>query len=703
MSKLRELFQMPAIFRYPVLMILQSALLSLVLTLQTAAQAQTGQRWALVMGIAEYQSEMIPSLDNTVNDARTMAAALNDMGFRVYLLENATKADLAATITRIGAENTGADLGFFFYAGHGLQTDGVNYALPADIDPTQADFLRTGGISIGDVIGDLRELGVSKLVVVLDACRNSPFGADEAYGTGLALVDAPDNTIIAYSTAPGAVALDGTGSNSPYTTALATALAGPQQDVRDVLRFVRARVRLSTGGAQTPWFVDNSREEMIIQPRDPVPLPENVAQRIEGDVSLLATAWRTIENSADPRDFELFAELHPEDELAEVALRQVTLLREGGMPPPPPMDLGVPDPNPAVPGGLGAIITECDVLATGTNDMMAITSPVPYNLVNIRAALRACVAAVTNDPVNPRLLGLLGRVLRLDERFEEARFYLEQSASLGNSSAYSDLSDIHRLGLGVPVDEVLSATYARLGAMMGNPNMRVALAMHYREGWGVPQSFTEARRWFELSAITGDTAAITALADMHLRGQGVPENAGLAIDYYRQAAALGKTDAMNNIGMAYMRGSGVEVDEQQGIWWLSRATEEGNPYAPYHLGRAFMRGWGVEKNMQQALAYLRLSAQRNFLGAYISIGDLLQVGGDGVEVNLTEAYANYVIAIEASKVRDTIAAGKERAEAEEKLAALSGSLSEADRAAGQKIADEWIKQYGLLDFNLVNQ
>jgi TPR repeat protein len=238
---------------------------------------------------------------------------------------------------------------------------------------------------------------------------------------------------------------------------------------------------------------------------------------------------------------------------------------------------------------------------------------------------------------------------------------------------------------------------------MGNPNMRVALAMHYREGWGVPQSFTEARRWFELSALTGDTAAITALADMHRRGQGVPENPALAMEYYRQAAALGKTDAMNNIGMAYMRGTGVEVDEQQGIWWLSRATEEGNPYAPYHLGRAFMRGWGVEKNMQQALAYLRLSAQRNFLGAYIAIGDLLQTGGDGVEVNLTEAYANYVIAIEASKVRDTMAAEKERAEAEEKLATLSSQLSEADRAAGQKIADDWIEQYGLLDFNLVNQ
>lgn len=114
---------MPVFFRNPILLILQATLLSLVMALSGAAQAETGQRWALVMGVAEYQSELIPSLDNTVNDARTMAAALNDMGFRVYLLENATKADLAATITRIGRDMPGAELGFFFFAGHGLQPE----------------------------------------------------------------------------------------------------------------------------------------------------------------------------------------------------------------------------------------------------------------------------------------------------------------------------------------------------------------------------------------------------------------------------------------------------------------------------------------------------------------------------------------------------------------------------------------------------
>jgi TPR repeat protein len=680
---------------------LLQAVLSLVLMLSPSVLRAEG-RWALVVGVAQYQSASIPGLENTLNDARTMSAALNNMGFRVYLVENATRAAVSATIAQIGVDVPDADLGFFFFAGHGVQIGGTNYLLTAEIDPAQPDFLTKQGLTINSVLSDLTAIRPQKLVVVLDSCRNSPFGVDQAYGTGMALLDAPENALIAYSTAPGAVALDGTNGNSPYTAALASALDGPQQDIRDVLRYVRAKVRLATGGTQTPWFVDNTRAEIVIQPRDPVPLDPDLAARLDGDISLLSTTWKTIATSSDPRDFELFAKLHPEDQLAEVALRQVTLLRQDDRPILPPMDLGVPDPNPDVPGGLGSVITECDVLATGPGDVMGLVSPVPHDLVNIRAALRACTNAVTNEPESARLLGLLARVLRLDDRFEEARFYYEKAAALGNPTANGGLSDIHRYGLGVPSDKVKSADYARRGAMMGAAPLQVLVAMHYREGWGVPQSFSEARRWLEISANSGYASGITALGDLYQRGQGVPKDPAQAFEFYRQAAALGKTDAMNNIGIGYMRGEGVAEDLGAGIWWLSRASEQGNPYAPYHLGRAFQKGWGVKQDARQALAYFRLSAQRNFLGGYLYIAGMLE-SGDGVERNLPEAYANYRIAIEAAKARDTIAAQKEQAEAEAKLADLTPRMSEAEVATGQKIAQDWIDQYGLLDFNLVNQ
>lgn len=661
------------------------------------ARAQEGERWALVVGIADYQSPRMLSLDNTINDARTMAASLTNMGFKVYLLENTTRAELDATVQRIGTEVPDAELGLFFYAGHGVQQNGVNYALPADIDPDLPDFLLNQGISISKLVGDMKGIGVGKLVVVLDSCRNSPFGGDQAFGIGLALVDAPVDTIVAYSTAPGAVALDGIGVNSPFTAALASALEGPRQDIRDVLRLVRARVRLATGGAQTPWFIDNSGTEIVVQPREEIAIAESLRAALSDTVSLASTAWETISTSSDPNDFNLFAELYPEHPLSQVAREQASLLRDAGQPVLPVMELGVPDPNPAVPGGLDSLLTACDLLATGPADPLGLVEPIPHDLVNTRAALRACIEAVTNDPENPRLLGLLARVLNLEERYDEALYYFTAAADNGSSSGFGGLAEAYRFGLGVPEDLARSAEYVRQGALLGNVSLRLQMGVYYREGWGVPQSFSEARRWLENAAGFGFPNALSALADLYRNGQGVPQDHAKALTYYRQAAAGGHTDAMNSVGMAYMRGEGVERDLAQGIYWLSRASEQGNPYSAHHLGRAFRTGWGVEKDPRQAIAYYRLSAQRNFMGAYTEIGDML-TGNDGIPADLPQAYASLTIAIEAAKLVDTTSARKNGEVATAKLDELRPRMTAEQITGGERIAAEWLDQYGVLDF-----
>ena len=161
---------------------------------------------------------------------------------------------------------------------------------------------------------------------------------------------------------------------------------------------MRARVRLATGGAQTPWFIDNSDTEIIIQPREPVALSDAARASIGEDVSLISTAWRTIAASSDPNDFELFATLFPDNPLSQVARQQAAVLRDAGQQRLPAMDLGIPDPNPAVSGSLDATITACDLLATPPLDQLGLVEPVPHDLVNTRAALRACVEAVAAAP-----------------------------------------------------------------------------------------------------------------------------------------------------------------------------------------------------------------------------------------------------------------------------------------------------------------
>jgi len=668
----------------------------------TAGAVLASERWALVLGVSTYDDPAIPALANTVNDARTMAGALNQMGFDVYYLENAERDEIAATVDRIAAEQQDSTLGLFYFAGHGVQIGGVNYALPSNIRARDATQLSESAVSVNALIGELEAMGNETLVVILDSCRNSPFPGEGAIGTGLALVDAPDNTIIAYSTAPGEIALDGSGANIPYTAALASALDGPEQDIRDVLRLVRAQVRLATGGTQTPWFIDNSNRPIMIQPRRSRGLYGALPMLDHGEVSLPATAWWTIANSADPRDFETFIDLFPETEKSPAARRQLESFGSGA-PGFPLMDLGLPEANPEVPGGLRSIITECDVLATGIDGGLSLVEPVPHDLVNTRVALRACIEAVRNDPDNPRLLGLLSRVLFLEERFPEALYYARLAAEGGAPSAYGAIAEIYRVGLGVPVDLEAAAEAARKGALAGSQQMRLVMGMYYREGWGVPQSFSEARRWMELAVMSGNTAAMSALGDMYRRGQLGRKDPAKAVEYYLKAATLGHTDAMSAVGLAYMKADGVPRDLNRGLSWLSNASEQGNPYAAFHLGRAFLTGWGVDKNPAQALAYFRLSAQRNFLQAYIYIGDILAGTVEGITPDLPEALANYIIAREAGLLKDTLKSREEAADAQARIDALLPRMTAGQQARGRQIADGWIADFGLLDFNLVHE
>ncbi|MDP3195600.1 caspase family protein [Tabrizicola sp.] len=686
---------------FPFLMLLRAILVMAgLLVMSGAGFAQ--DRWALVLGIATYDSGRIASLKNTLNDSRTIAAALNDKGFKVYYLENAARGEIDSAIELIEMEQRDAEIGLLYFAGHAIQLDGENFILPSDLDPARSTPLREQAISINALVTRINAMGTKSLVVILDACRNSPLPGESAAGTGLALVDAPENTIIAYSTAPGEVAFDGTGANSPYTAALASALDGAEADIRDVLRLVRARVRLATGGAQMPWYIDNTRTAIPISPRSGT-ATEALVDLVKGrEIDLSTTAWLTVAESADPRDFKLFLDLFPQDQLAAAAERQLVLIEAEPAPDFPLMEIEVDGPGREVPDGLMAEVTACDLLATGVGDVMAVSDPVPHDLVNTRAAMRACVEAVKNDPENPRLVGILSRVLRLSNRFDEALHYAELAAELGNPTAYLGVASFYRQGIGVTPDYARAFQAARKGALLGSPQAQLVTGVYFREGWGVEQSYPEAQRWMQLAMQNGHSHAFVAYGDFYRKGFGVPVDEAKALDYYRQAAVLGSSDAKNLIGIAYLRGKGVKQDRETGIQWLVQSSDEGNPFAAFQLGRAFQEGLGVKKDLKTALAYYRLSAQRNYLGAYIRIGDMLRQGAGG-KPDLAEAYANYIIAREAAILRDTIDSAEELAEAQARIAEVTADMTPDQTAAGEKTAADWIAQYGLLDFNLVSE
>lgn len=244
--------------RRPVLsnLIFASGLLALT-QLMTPAQAAAEARLALVIGQSAYRT--VPELPNAANDAKGMAELLGNAGFNVTAAPNLSQNDLRQAISdfagRVSA--SGADtVALVFYAGHGLQIDGENYLVPVDLDPKREADIPLQGVRLNDLLNTLGALPTRARIFMLDACRNNPFPALSGAGHGLAIVDtkagAP-GSFISYSTSPGAEAEDGSGADSPYTTAALTVAKQPNLPIEEVFKRIRVAVAQSTDGRQIPW------------------------------------------------------------------------------------------------------------------------------------------------------------------------------------------------------------------------------------------------------------------------------------------------------------------------------------------------------------------------------------------------------------------------------------------------------------------
>ena len=217
--------------------------------------ALAGKRVALVIGNSAYQN--ISRLDNPRNDAMLMAATLLELGFT--LIGDAAQLDLDKTsldiaIQRFGTTLEGADVAMFYYAGHGVQVRGSNYLVPVGANPTREADVDFQMVDVNVVLRQMEASGTRLNLVVLDACRNNPFGGRglRAADGGLAQMRAPEGTLISFATQPGNVALDGEG-NSPYTKALAATIRKPGLDIFQTFNEVGLAVKRSTGGSQQPW------------------------------------------------------------------------------------------------------------------------------------------------------------------------------------------------------------------------------------------------------------------------------------------------------------------------------------------------------------------------------------------------------------------------------------------------------------------
>lgn len=298
--------------------LLLAIIVGLILAMQGSASSYAEKRIALVIGNSAYKDS---PLTNPGNDARLMAETLEKVGFEVTTLLDGDHRAMKLAMVRFGRMLRASEtVGLFYYAGHGVQSRGENYLIPVDAEIIDESEIDVFAVNVNDYLRTMERSSSRINIVVLDACRNNPFARSfRSQSRGLARVDAPRGTYIAYATAPGQVALDGEGRNSPYTQALTKAMTKPGLTIEETFKEARRTVLASTGDRQTPWETSSITGRFYFKKAAPKP-----------QISKEELTWSLVKNSTNPDLIQTYVNSYPQGKYAGEARAAIARLTAEG-------------------------------------------------------------------------------------------------------------------------------------------------------------------------------------------------------------------------------------------------------------------------------------------------------------------------------------------------------------------------------------
>ncbi|MBI5718511.1 MAG: caspase family protein [Burkholderiales bacterium] len=346
-----------------------------------SAAAAGARRIALVIGNNGYDSA---PLVNSVNDARAMAGVLREAGFAVMLLTDVDQRQFQLALREFGERLKAAGsggAGLFYYAGHGMQIRGRNFLIPVRSNIAHEDEVAYTAVDAQSVLDKMESAGSGTNIVILDACRNNPFARSfRSSQQGLAQMDAPVGTLVAYATAPGAVAIDSVRglSNGLYTTHLLEAIRRPGLKVEDVLKQTRNAVLRASGNKQMPWEASalvgdfyfhpphSQREGTPAAMATPAP-PAPAAAALDAQTVIDDALWDAVKDSRNSAELFAYLNRFPMGRHAREARRRLLDLAQPGgggastgtsasftPPAPGPADnLPLPPPRTGLAAGMG--------------------------------------------------------------------------------------------------------------------------------------------------------------------------------------------------------------------------------------------------------------------------------------------------------------------------------------------------------------
>ncbi len=280
--------------------------------MQNAVAQQNEQRVALVIGNSAYKDA---PLRNPANDATDVAAVLKGLGFNVRLLTNVNRRQIVEAVREFGGRIRRGGVGFFYYAGHGVQSRCRNFLIPIGAQVEGEMDLEFEALDANRVLAQMDEAGNRVNIVVLDACRDNPFARSfRSASRGLAQLDAARGSFLAYATAPGSVAADGTGRNGIYTKHLLESLKQPDTRLENVFKRVRLQVAKETGNKQIPWDASSVLGDFYFRPPSSDAQVANTVVAVSTPIDSSANDrafWDSVKESRNPDEPKAYLEQFP--------------------------------------------------------------------------------------------------------------------------------------------------------------------------------------------------------------------------------------------------------------------------------------------------------------------------------------------------------------------------------------------------------
>jgi TPR repeat protein len=597
--------------------------------------ARAERRVAMVIGNAAYQN--VPPLKTPTTDADEVSKLLRTLDFNVIELTDVDKVGLERALRQFSAEMDRADVALFYYSGHGVQIGDINYLVPISAKIDGARSLALDTIALQDVNSAMQEAGVKVELLFLDACRDNPFASAFASAgakgatRGFAPVRTTTGSLVAFSTAPGQAAQDGTGDVSPFTRGFLRYAAVPGLDIRQVLTRVRSYVTQETNNQQVPWDSSSLLGDFYLVPKRAAPLFEKFSSvELASDATVqslrLAAPTQpeggpvTVKIQQRPASGRLTVDsrqIKDGEVLSSADFARLTY-QSTTSPQADTFSFTVSDAWGNTELGLVRI-------AFGSN-----VAPAPISKPHEHPPVDIDTSAIALIGVGPNLVFRKG----LPSPTQNERAYIQLASDLpfgqlslgkrviekGRSIALSDLTQLAFLPPVGSEDKHLDALFSMADGSEGKVKLGIDVKMSDCDRLaGAPRDLQGVAKG--VPSVHINTVEALPACQLALK---IQPNSGRfnfqlarvhdalghndeAVTFYRKALDLGHFRAGSALGYRYL--NVPPTDPPQGVALLGHAAAAGDVAAIYSLGTSYFEGRGVTKDVERGRSLFETAAR----------------------------------------------------------------------------------------------